>query len=59
MDLVPDPILPEKYLGYSWGNMGPLEWQLEVQKNDDDENNKNKIIIIINVKIYCISFNTT
>ena len=31
MDLVPDPILPEKFLGYSReSNPGPLGWQSDV-----------------------------
>ena len=31
MDPVPDPILPEKFLGYSReSNLGPLGWQSEV-----------------------------
>ena len=31
MDPVPDPILPEKYLGYSReSNLGPLGWQSDV-----------------------------
>ena len=31
VDPVPDPILPEKFLGYSRGlNVGPLGWQSDV-----------------------------
>ena len=32
MDPVPDPILPEKFVGYSLeSNPGPLGWQSDVQ----------------------------
>ena len=34
MDPIPDPVLPEKFLGNSWeSNPGPLGWQSDVLTN--------------------------
>ena len=52
MDPVPDPILPQKFLGYSWeSNPGPLGWQSDVLTTIPNRWSDDIIIIIIIVII--------
>ena len=49
MDPVPDPILPEKFLGYSWESDPSLGWQ------SDLPNRQSIIIIVIIIMIIIIT----